>query len=261
MFDRSRRPMELTALGKFFYPRAKDLLLEDRRLEEEARGLAAGKRGWLGVGFVRSTIYSVLPNAVRNFCESFPDVQLDLVELLSEHQPAQLRSGRLHLGISRFIGAFDQPSDLRYTVLFEDPFVAVLPKGHRLARKASLSFTEIAGLPFVSYPKDPMTSFALQVLAMLRAGGVKPHVVYEAIEIQTAFGLVAAGLGVTLAGASVTQHNRTDVAFVPLSDRDTHSKVVAVTRADEDSKLVAAFLATLLALPASKPRRRKRADR
>src|SRR5881394_246102 len=78
LFDRSRRPMELTALGKFFYPRARELLIEDRRLEEEARGLAAGKRGWLGVGFVRSVIYSVLPDAVRAFREAYPEVQLDL---------------------------------------------------------------------------------------------------------------------------------------------------------------------------------------
>ena len=85
LFDRSHRPMQLTALGKFLYPRARELLAEERRLEEEARGIAAGKRGWLGVGFVRSTIYSVLPNAVRAFRASFPDVQLDLVELLSEH--------------------------------------------------------------------------------------------------------------------------------------------------------------------------------
>ncbi|MEP7084937.1 MAG: LysR family transcriptional regulator [Betaproteobacteria bacterium] len=250
LFDRSRRPMELTPLGKFFYPRAKALLVDDRRLEEEARGLAAGKRGWLGVGFVRSTIYSLMPNAIRRFRESFPDVQLDLVELLSEHQPAQLRSGRLHLGVSRFIGSFDQPADLKYTVLFEDPFVAVLPKGHGLARKTSVTCAEIAAQPFISYPKDPRTTFALQVQAMLHSTGVKPRVVYEAIEIQTALGLVAAGLGVTLAGASVTKHNRTDVAFVPLADLDVRSTVVAVTRVDEDSKLVDAFLATLLPPPA-----------
>jgi DNA-binding transcriptional LysR family regulator len=255
LFDRSRRPMELTPLGKFFYPRAKELLAEDRRLEEEARGLAAGKRGWLGVGFVRSTIYSVLPNAVRSFRDSFPEVQLDLVELLSEHQPAHLRSGRLHLGISRFIGSFDQPSDLRHTVLFEDPFVAVLPKGHVLARRNSIKVAEIGALPFISYPKDPQTTFALQVLSALHTAGLKPRVVHEVIEIQTAFGLVAAGLGVALAGASVTRHNRTDVAFVPLADFPLHSSIVAVTRADEDSSLVAAFLATLLPPPVRKPRR------
>jgi DNA-binding transcriptional LysR family regulator len=258
LFDRSRRPMELTALGKFFYPRARDLLMDDRRLEEEARGIAAGKRGWLGVGFVRSMIFSVLPNAVRTFRESFPDVQLDLVELLSEHQPAHLRSGRLHLGISRFIGSFDRPADLRYTELFDDPFVAVLPKDHALARKTSIKVAELATLSFISYPKDPLTPFALQVLAMLHTAGVKPRVDHEAIEINTAFGLVAAGLGFALAGASVARNNRTDVAFVPVSDLRTHATVVAVTRANEDSKLVSSFLATLIPPAADAKSRHKK---
>jgi DNA-binding transcriptional LysR family regulator len=243
LFDRSRRPMTLTEFGRFFYPRARQLLLDERQLEEEARVVAAGKRGWLGIGFVRSTIYAVMPNAVRAFREANPDVQLDLVELLSEHQPAHLRSGRLHLGISRFLGAYDQPPDLRHVPLFEDPFVAVLPRDHRLARRSALRLADLSGLPLISYPKDPQTSFAAQVLAMLHAAGVEPRVAHETIEIQTAFGLVAAGLGVALTGASVIEHNRTDVAFVPISDLTARTRVVAVTRANEDNPLVAAFLA------------------
>ena len=59
LFDRARRPMELTPLGRFFYPRAKELLSQARRLDDEVRGIAVGNRGWLGVGFIRSTLFSV----------------------------------------------------------------------------------------------------------------------------------------------------------------------------------------------------------
>jgi DNA-binding transcriptional LysR family regulator len=257
LFDRKRRPMTLTELGRFFYPRARQLLLESRQLEEETRVVAAGKRGWLGVGFVRSTIYTLMPKAVRAFREAQPDVALDLVELLSEHQPAHLRNGRLHVGISRFLGAHDPPPDLTHEPLFDDPFVAVLPRDHPLARRASLRLAELDGLPFISYPKDPQTSYASQVLAMLHAEGVKAHVVYEAIEIQTAFGLVAAGLGVTLTGRSAIGHNRTDVAFVKISDAPVHTSVVAVTRTNEQNPLVESFVATLREASRT-PRRRAR---
>src|SRR3954452_11274358 len=67
LFDRSRRPMEPTALGRFLHPRAKELLLTAARLEDDARAVAAGRIGWLAVGYTRSSIFSVLPSAVRGF--------------------------------------------------------------------------------------------------------------------------------------------------------------------------------------------------
>jgi len=202
----------------------------------------------------------VMPHAVRAFREAHPEVSLDLVELLSEHQPAHLRNGRIHVGVSRFLGAHEPPADLAHTELFEDPFVAVLPRDHRLARRRTLKLADLEALPFISYPKDPQTSYAAQVLAMMHAAGVEARVVYEAIEIQTAFGLVAAGLGVTLTGKSVMEHNRTDVAFVPLADLAARTAVVAVTRAHEDNALVAAFLADLRAAHSDHATRQARAE-
>lgn len=60
LFDRRSRPMALTSLGAFFYPKARTLLSDTALLETEAKGIAAGKLGWLSIGFVRSTFFSVL---------------------------------------------------------------------------------------------------------------------------------------------------------------------------------------------------------
>ena len=246
LFDRSRRPMELTSLGKFFYPRAKDLLSQARRLDEEAHGIAAGKIGWLGIGFVRSTIFSILPTSIRKFRESFPDVQLDLVEVLSEYQPKQLREGRIHVGLSRFLGAFDRQPDLTYRVVLEDPFVAALPINHRLAKQSSVCVADFSDIPFIIYPKDSRSPFGEKMLSMLRTAGANPVVAHEAIEIHTALALVAASLGGTLVGKSIAEHNRSDVAFIPVRDLQVGTTVVAVTRADEASKIVDSFLNILI---------------
>ena len=86
LFDRSRRPMEPTMLGQFLYPRAKELLGTAARLAEDAKAVARGGAGWLAVGYTRSTIFSILPRAVRAFRQAHPQVQLELVAMLSEHQ-------------------------------------------------------------------------------------------------------------------------------------------------------------------------------
>ncbi|MFZ6769417.1 LysR family transcriptional regulator [Undibacterium sp. Di26W] len=242
LFDRSRRPMEPTALGKFFYPRAKELLAQTARLEDEAQGIATGSHGWLGIGFTRSSTFSILPRTIRKFRESFPHVQLDLVEALSEYQPAQLRQGRIDIGISRFIGDFETPADLTHAVKIDDPLVAALPISHVLARRKSLSAADLATIPFILYPKDPISPFGQQIVALLKTAGPEPVVAYRAVEIYTALSLVGAGLGGTLVGRSISENNRSDVAFVPVRNIQTSTTVVAVTRSDENSKLVSSFL-------------------
>ena len=248
LFDRRRRPMGLTSLGEFFHPRAKELLSQSQSLEDETRGIAAGNRGWISIGFTRSAIFTVLPRAIRTFREAFPAVQVDLVELLSEHQPTQLRNGRIQVGISRYIGSFERPTDLQYELLFEDPFVAALPCDHPLVGGETVALSDLADLPFISYPKDPRSGFAQQMQGLLEEAGTRPHLGYQAIELHTALGLVAAGLGFTLTGASVAEHNRTDVAFVPITGSINPSRVFSVTRLNEGNKLVGAFLNTLASI-------------
>ncbi len=245
VFDRANRPMTLTSTGKFLYPRAKELLSQMRQLDEEARAVAAGNLGWLGIGFTRSAIFSIVPEAVRRFREKLPGIQLDLLEQLSEHQPELLRSGRIDVGISRYIGEFDRAGDLSYTELFDDPFVAAVPIQSPLAKRKAVRASELDVLPLIQYPKDPQSRFANQMVDALRQAEGNPRAGHEAIEIHTALGLVAAGLGFTLVGASIASANRRDVAFVRIANMQTQATLVAVTRADDESPAVREFVAAL----------------
>lgn len=228
LFDRSSRPMPLTPLGKFLLPRAQELLAQTRRLEGDARRVASARQGWLGVGFTRSVMLSVLPVAVRRFREAYPDVRLEMVELLAEHQPAQMENGKVHLGIARFIEPVPPPPGFSMCTLFEEPLLAALPFGIRSQPTAPLTLEELARYPFISYPRDPKTRYAAQVLAAAEKRGIPLTVQHEAMEIHTALGLVAAGLGVTLVGASVALNARRDVAFHAIEGLDATTTVVAV---------------------------------
>lgn len=245
LFDRSRRPMELTALGKFFHPRAQELLTQAQRLEDETKGIAAGSHGWLGVAFARTSTFSILPRAIRRFRDAYPQVQLDLLEAVSEYQPEQMRQGRIDIGISRFLGDIKVPADLHYTTIMDDPLVAALPVSHPLAQRSSICLADFATVPFILYPKDIHSPFGQQMLDILRQAGVTPVIAYSAMEIYTTLSLIGGGLGGTLVARSISENKRPDVAFVPVSDIRTTTTLVAITRPDEDNKLVTAFLEIL----------------
>lgn len=247
MFDRSRRPMELTALGRYFHPRAKSLLAAAKRLEDETRSVAAGHSGALAIGYTRSAIFSILPRAIRTFRAEHPGVKIELITLLSEHQYEQLLNGRIQIGISRYLGPVDAAEGLNFRSLLHDPFVAALPRAHPLAKRKAVRAAELNADPFITYPKDPQSRFAEQSLAALRGAGGQSDVAHEANDIHTALGMVASGLGYCLVGRSVSEGNRDDIAFVRVTDiRDT-AEVVAVTKLGESSKLVSSFVDTLVA--------------
>jgi DNA-binding transcriptional LysR family regulator len=246
LFDRSRRPMELTALGRYFHPRAKSLLAEAKHLQDEARGVAAGQSGVLAVGYTRSTIFSILPNAIRAFRASHPNVKVELIGLLSEHQHAELQSGRIQVGVSRYLGPVGPVEGLEFTRLLDDPFVVALPATHPLARRKSLHATDLDPAGFITYPKDPQSRFAEHTIALLRSAGGRSPVAYEASDIHTALGMVASHLGFCLVGRSVALGSRRDLVFVPMDRLKDKAAVFAVTKASETTKLVTSFVETLV---------------
>lgn len=260
LFDRSVKPMALTALGHFFLPRARELLAMGQRLEQDTRDMATGKRGWLGIGFVRSLIYSVLPAAVQAFRREHPDVKLELIELLSEDQPAQLRNERIQIGLSRHTSPVEPPPGLEHALLFEDPFVAAVSMQHPLAKRKTATLAELDELPLISFPKDPASGYSAHVQSVLREYGARPRIGHEAIEIHTALGLVAAGLGYAVVGASVAMRGPNDVRFLSLPEVKARTRIVAVSRLGEQSQVAASMLATLkaLGLQPARPARHRR---
>jgi LysR family transcriptional regulator, benzoate and cis,cis-muconate-responsive activator of ben and cat genes len=246
LFDRSKRPMGLTTLGAFLYPKAKELLSNAAQIQVEAQGIATGNLGWLSIGFVRSTIFSVLPSAVREMRSRFPDVRIDLVEILSEHQAQSIRSGTIHIGISRQIGDFGKERDMAYTSLLNDPLVAAIPVHHPLAGRKHLQPKDLDSLPFICFPKDPYSTFSRQSLDYLRSHGGAPVVGYEAKEIHTALGLVAAGLGATLVGKTVSVNNRSDVKFIPFKGKQMDTQIFALVSQSDAHPVVQRFLKILV---------------
>jgi LysR family transcriptional regulator, benzoate and cis,cis-muconate-responsive activator of ben and cat genes len=246
LFDRSRRPMELTALGRYFHPRAKLLLAETQHLHEEARAVAAGESGVLAVGYTRSTIFSILPDAIRAFRAGHSKVKVEILSMLSEHQHVELQSGRIQVGVSRYLGPVEPVEGLEFKHLLDDPFVVALPATHPLAKRRALRASDLHAVGLITYPKDPQSRFAEHSVALLRSSGVQSPVAYEAADIHTALGMAASHLGFCLVGRSVSRGSRSDLAFVPLPELKDQAAVYTVTKGGESSKVVRAFVDALV---------------
>ncbi len=177
---------------------------------------------------------------IHAFRDARPDVDLTLLEMTTFEQLAALKEGRIDIGFGRI--PFEDASLYRL-VLRNETIVVAVPQSHTLARhEGGLSLDEIAGETLILYPKSPRPSFADQILALYRRHEVRAGAIHEVKELQTALGLVAAGVGICLVPASVERLRRDNVVYLSLNESDAVSPIIMSSRLADTSTDIALIL-------------------
>lgn len=240
------RPLRLTEAGRFFYEHSSTLLEQLAMVCANTRRIGCGEKTWLGIGFAPSTLYGVLPELIRRL-RSDAGLELGLSEMTTLQQGEALKAGRIDIGFGRI--HIDDPA-IQQQVLALDPLVAALPAGHPLlAGPASLA--ELAREPFLLYPGNPRPSYADHVLALFDSYGLQIRVAQWTNELQTAIGLVAAGIGITLVPASVQVLHRADIGYTSLRESNATSPIIISRRVGDTSSALTHCLALIEELAAS----------
>jgi DNA-binding transcriptional LysR family regulator len=242
LFERGSRPLKLTEAGRFFYGHATRLLEQAAQAQRMTRRIAQMQRR-LVIGFVASSMYGRLPQLVRRFRAARPQTEIALVEMYTVDQMEALKAGRIDVGFGRL--RLDDPS-LKREVLREERLVAAIPMEHELASSDKpLGIAELAGNDLLVYPKSPRPSYSDHVLSLFRDLGLEPSAVHEVQEIQTALGLVAAGMGLCVVPEGVRRLRPDEIVYRPLSDPQAVSPIVMNTRLHDQNEDIA-LLRTLI---------------
>ena len=239
LFHRAHRRVTLTDAGQLFLQEARDTLANLEKAAAHGRRVARGEAGWLGIGFVGSATYALLPKVLSAFRERYPGVELVLRELVSAKQAQALRERRIHIGFAR-PPLVDE--DVISEVIVREPLLAALPATHALISRQTLPLTILAEEAFILFPRYLRPSYADVVIAACAEAGFAPNVVQETAEIHTAVSLVAAGLGVTLVPESVQNVQRAGVAYRCLEPPAPITELAAVYRREDSSPTLQAFL-------------------
>lgn len=239
LIDHASRPLTLTEAGRFFYAHAVHMLGQLDELGIMTRRLGRTERALI-IGFVSSTLYDALPEALRRLRATQPGIELALVELSSIEQMTELKGGRIDVGIGRV--PFDDPV-LHQIVLREEVLVAALSVHHPGARGPEpLALAALAEQPLIVYPSRPRPGYADQVLGALRERRVTPASIREVRELQVALGLVAGGFGICIVPASVQRLKRDDVVYHPLAPPPITSPIIVTTVAGTERREVVQLL-------------------
>ncbi|BAZ24865.1 LysR family transcriptional regulator [Kalymmatonema gypsitolerans NIES-4073] len=239
LFHRTKRRVQLTEPGKAFLVEARQILLKAAQAVEIARQVAQGESGRLKVGFSGFATYSVLPKALRIFRERFPRVELELEEMTTTAQVQALQEQQIHLGL--MIPPIPDAT-LSFQPILREPLVVILPETHPLATQPELALPMLANESFILVSRHLEPGYYDQCISLFQQAGFTPKVVQKASQKQTILGLVSAGLGVSLAPASIRNIHRTGVVYITLNTLNAEVELVAVWRQDEPLPVLQTFL-------------------
>src|SRR5215207_4793562 len=245
LVERQGRRVRLTDAGRALVRRADAILAELDAADAELRAIAGLRAGRVRVSTFASAATTLLPAAVADFRDAHREVQVELspVEAVDEALEG-LQAGRADLAL--VAQPVDQPPDpdpVAAHRLFEDPMLAVLPGGHRLARRRTLRLEELAGEPWVLGGGPGCTDRAT-ILRACHTAGFEPRVTldFPTDDYNATQGMVAAGAGVTLLPRLALAVPRDDLAVRPMAGAGPSREVVAAVRRGDQAPATLAML-------------------
>lgn len=208
LFNRVGRRLQLTSEGEDLLVRSRRLLNDAESLSERARALKSGHTGLLRVGAAPQVIESFLAPFIPQYRRRHSGVDVHLVEDASGNLPMRLERGEVHV--------IEVPADdERFPRLLSNPthVLAVLPRMHRLGRRAVLEVTDIAEEPLLLQRRDSQARGWVD--AAFKIMHVRPNVLLESAVPHTLVALAAGGYGVAVVPSNVSIPYK-DIRAVPL---------------------------------------------
>src|ERR671917_368979 len=148
------------------------------------------------------------------------------------------------------VNRLDAGPDIQLHPLLDEPLVALLAPGHRLAGRRRIDMAELRDERFVVFGEGG--SLRRIVVQGAREAGFEPQLAFESTEQQRIRAMVAHGLGVALLPASEAEHAGPPVAAIPVRNPELERDVTLAWRANRrHSPAARAFLDLALGADAS----------
>jgi LysR family transcriptional regulator, regulator for metE and metH len=192
LFERRNRRMSLTAAGERLLQSARTVLDELARAEKEIheRNGNGEAKGVLRLSTECYTVYHWLPPRLKLFQHKFPAVDFQLVIEATDSPFEALLEGKLDLAI---VCDPIRNRKIRYTPLFEDEVVIIVPPKHPWAGKKFVACSEFAGENLILFrPKEESTVLN----KFLAPAGIAPRKILEVTLTDVIIEMVRGGLGV-----------------------------------------------------------------
>jgi LysR family hydrogen peroxide-inducible transcriptional activator len=140
IFDRTKKPIELTNVGKKIVNQAKNIIAEADRIAD----IVDQEKGFIGgefkLGIIPTVMPTLLPMFLKTYVKRYPKVKLKIEELTTDEIINRLEDGNLDAAIAASPLNVD---NIKERVLYYEPFVGYISPNHRLKIKTEIDTSDL----------------------------------------------------------------------------------------------------------------------
>ncbi|QKJ63155.1 hydrogen peroxide-inducible genes activator [Flavobacterium sp. M31R6] len=140
IFDRTKKPIQLTDIGQKIVNQAKNIVNEADRIQdivEQQKGFIGGE---FRLGIIPTIMPTLLPMFLNNFIKKYPKVKLIIEELNTDEIITKLKNGNLDAAIA---ATPLEDEKIKEIVLYFEPFVAYIPENNTIFQKEEIEVDDL----------------------------------------------------------------------------------------------------------------------
>lgn len=216
LFDRIRKRIHLTDAGRFFLPKARQIVCDAETAAQQLRERFGQARRTLRLGFLTPFLDDLVAPAVREFRQRHPKTQVSLFELPPRAQIERLRNHELDAAI---LGNLEERDRTQFEIhrLSRHKMAAVLPEDHRLAGKKAIQLKALNRENWVSLSDAFFPGRREFLRSICQSAGFEPMIATEVDSLSMMLGAVTAGEGVAVMPAHAGKLPHAGCVIVPLA--------------------------------------------
>ena len=140
IFNRKKKPIELTPVGHKIIDQAKVILDESNRIND----IVDQQKGYIGgefkLGIIPTITPTLLPLFLNTFIKKYSKVNLKIEELNTNEILKKLKDGHLDAAIA---STPLENENIKERVLYYEPFVGFMSESHRLSKKERITVDDL----------------------------------------------------------------------------------------------------------------------
>ncbi|KQN36295.1 LysR family transcriptional regulator [Pedobacter sp. Leaf41] len=240
LFERNKRNVKLTPAGRFLKDKWEVQLSEIEYIHQSAKQIHLGESGTIKIAHPDSISASIIPDILAKISIKYPQLQVELLQILYENQQEFLRNYKIDLAITRDINII---SGLKSKKIYTDHLALVIPENHPYQTFKDLTKETLEKQKFILPTIDEGSSYGYIIQKLFNSFDFVPEVYLHSEFGSTIIALVRKRLGIAVLPDSYSYHESPGLRFIKLPFQ---TELYLNWRADDHNPILSNVLKLIL---------------